>query len=143
MNENVHSIMRPVAEYGFTVNPFAPSIMMSVTVAMSIDYSLFLLTRFREEVEKQISKGVRPKDVDTLYAVRQVTRWSGKVVAFSGFILSITYVGLIAYPMTMLQSVGMGTSIAVLCTILINLTLTPAILLSFPDFFKILGCRLP
>ena len=30
---------------------FAPSVMMSLTIAMSIDYSLFLLTRFVEEVQ--------------------------------------------------------------------------------------------
>ncbi len=41
------SIMLPVAVSLMDVNPFTPSIMMSVTVAMSIDYSLFLLTRFR------------------------------------------------------------------------------------------------
>ncbi|ETO19442.1 hypothetical protein RFI_17788 [Reticulomyxa filosa] len=135
--------MRPVAEYGFNVNPFAPSIMMSVTVAMSIDYSLFLLTRFREEIEKQIKHGRTVDNVDVTAAIRQVTRWSGKVVAFSGFILSITYVGLVFYPMVMLQSVGLGASIAVMCTILINLTCTPALLLMFPDFFKVLGCQLP
>ncbi|ETO19015.1 hypothetical protein RFI_18223, partial [Reticulomyxa filosa] len=136
-------VMRPVAEYGFTVNPFAPSLMMSVTIAMSIDYSLFLLTRFREEIEKQQSQGKKLDELDVSFAIRQVTRWSGKVVLFSGFILMITYVGLIAYPMTMLQSIGLGTSIAVLCTIAINLTLTPAILFTFPDFFKVLGCHLP
>ncbi|ETO21499.1 hypothetical protein RFI_15705 [Reticulomyxa filosa] len=116
--------------------------MMSVTVAMSIDYSLFLLTRFREEIEKQ-TKRRKLNDIDTTFAIRQMTRWSGKVVAFSGFILSITYIGLVAYPMTMLQTVGLGASIAVLCTILINLTCTPALLLMFPNFFKVLGCRFP
>eukprot|EP01083_Nonionella_stella_P265644 899615_1 len=48
------AIMRPFAEYVLDVNPFCPSIMMSVTIAMSIDYSLFLLSRYREEVERNI-----------------------------------------------------------------------------------------
>ena len=43
-------VMYPVA-LSMDVVSFAPSIMMSLTIAMSIDYSLFLLSRFTEEVQ--------------------------------------------------------------------------------------------
>lgn len=36
--------------YAMQIISFAPSLMMSLMVAMSIDYSLFLLSRFREEL---------------------------------------------------------------------------------------------
>merc|ERR1719464_1421809 len=72
-------------------------------------------------------------------AVRQTVRWSGKVIALSGTILSLTYFGLCFYPMEGLQSVGLGAGLAIVCTILVNLTLTPALLLLFPYFFSQFG----
>merc|ERR1719197_295400 len=47
-----YTIMYPVAVFAMNCSPFMPTIMISVTIAMSIDYSLFLLTRFREEIDK-------------------------------------------------------------------------------------------
>jgi hypothetical protein len=38
------------------VASFAPSIMVSIAIALSIDYSLFLLTRYREEKLKLLEK---------------------------------------------------------------------------------------
>jgi len=40
-------VMYPFAKYVMPVASFAPSIMVSTVVAMSVDYSLFLLARFR------------------------------------------------------------------------------------------------
>ena len=110
---------------------------------MSIDYSLFLLSRYREEVERATA-GVHNLSKERMIeisrdAIRQTTRWSGKVIALSGCILSLTYFGLIFYPMEVLQSVGLGAGLAIVCTILVNLTLTPAILLIFPYFFSQFG----
>jgi len=140
------SVMRPFAEHVLDVNPFCPSIMMSVTIAMSIDYSLFLLSRYREEVERHGHKHHGGGDdrarmiAISRDAVRQSTRWSGKVIALSGCILSLTYFALIFYPMQVLQSVGLGAGLAIVCTILVNLTLTPALLLMFPYFCSQFGC---
>eukprot|EP01084_Bolivina_argentea_P122607 217245_1 len=91
------SILRPFAEYVMDISPFCPAIMMAVTIAMSIDYSLFLLSRFVEEIERKGSKGHKPETmiIITNEAVRQTTRWSGKVIVLSGFILSLTFFGLI------------------------------------------------
>jgi len=44
-------VMYPVA-LSMDVVSFTPSLMMSITIAMSIDYSLFLLSRFMEELSK-------------------------------------------------------------------------------------------
>lgn len=115
--------------------------MMSVTIAMSIDYSLFLLSRYREEVERQGYGVMSRAEMISISqnAVRQSARWSGKVIALSGTILSLTYFGLCFYPMEVLQSVGLGAGLAIVCTILVNLTLTPALLLLFPYFFSQFG----
>merc|ERR1719361_1175943 len=135
------SVMRPFAEFVLDVNPFCPSIMMSVTIAMSIDYSLFLLSRYREEIERNGESGMSKEQMIEVSrdAIRQTTRWSGKVIALSGTILSLTYFGLLFYPMEVLQSVGLGAGLAIVCTILVNLTLTPALMLIFPYFFSQFG----
>ena len=87
---------------------------------MSIDYSLFLLSRYREEVERNTGKNKSISKERMIEisrdAVRQTTRWSGKVIALSGCILSLTYFGLIFYPMEVLQSVGLGAGLAIVCT---------------------------
>eukprot|EP01084_Bolivina_argentea_P128139 226542_1 len=136
------SILRPFAEYVMDISPFCPAIMMAVTIAMSIDYSLFLLSRFVEEIERKGSKGHKTETmiIITNEAVRQTTRWSGKVIVLSGCILSLTFFGLIFYPMNLLQSVGLGSGLAIICTIVVNLTCTPSIILLFPNFFNKLGC---
>ena len=56
------TLMYPIANTVLQFNPFAPNIMVSITIAMSIDYSLFLLTRWREECEKFIKFG-KPIDI--------------------------------------------------------------------------------
>lgn len=82
------SIMLPLAVYAFNVASFAPSIMMSLTVAMSIDYNLFMLTRYREE----ILSGIHSKEIDAIGAT--VTH-SGEVIIASGLTLAITFASLI------------------------------------------------
>jgi uncharacterized membrane protein YdfJ with MMPL/SSD domain len=42
------AILNPVSQR-FDINPFAPSVLLSLGIAISFDYSLFMLTRFREE----------------------------------------------------------------------------------------------
>lgn len=43
------AILVPITDH-VAINPFSPSIMMSLGIAISFDYSLFMLCRFREEV---------------------------------------------------------------------------------------------
>ena len=76
--------MVPIAKYGMTVASFTPNIMMSLILAMSIDYSLFLLTRFREEVLRGTAK---------VLAVKKMLMHGGEIVAVSGCTLAITFAG--------------------------------------------------
>jgi uncharacterized membrane protein YdfJ with MMPL/SSD domain len=122
------AVMYPIALWLLHVSSFAPSIMASLTVAMSVDYSLFLLTRFREE----ILSGQHRLEMD---AVRATLRTSGEVVLASGFTLALTFASLIAFPMDFLQSIGIAACSTILMCLFVNLTFTPAMLLTFPRFF--------
>ena len=45
------AVLVPLTEV-IAINPFAPSIMMSLGIAICFDYSLFMLTRFAEEIKE-------------------------------------------------------------------------------------------
>jgi len=61
---------------------------------------------------------------------------AGHTISVSGITLIICWVGLIFFPMDLLSSMGLAAAIAVFCTLLVNLTLTPVLLLIFGNFFK-------
>jgi hypothetical protein len=119
------ALLVPVAN-SFNINPFAPSIMLSLGVAICFDYSLFMLNRFREEI---VVKKSNRKD-----AVLMCLYSAGHVVMLSGLILLFTFLLLVTFPQSFLQSVGIACSTVVFTALLANMTLTPALLLSFECF---------
>lgn len=120
------SIMYGVAMSGFDVASVAPSIMSSLVIAMSIDYCLFQLTRYREEINKGRTAYV---------AAYNMTRFAGHIVFVSGSTLAVTFLGLAFFPLNFLQSVGYSAAVALSVTIMVNLSLIPALILCFPNFF--------
>ena len=124
-------IMYPIARYKWNVAQVAPSIQSSLSIALSIDYSLFLLTRFKEEV---LIQKRTPHE-----AVSIMCRTASLVVLVSGSTLTVSFLGLAAFPLEFLQSIGIGAAVTLFCTISVNLTLTPAILSTFPNFFAKFG----
>ncbi len=116
--------------YGLTfvlpIISFAPSIVMTLTIALAIDYALFLLTRYREELDKEKS----PKE-----AINTMTEHAGHTILISGITLTICFLGLMFFPVTIIATLGISAGITVIITLLTNLTLTPALLLTFKKFF--------
>lgn len=112
--------------YVFDINPFAPSIMMSLGIAVCFDYTLFLVNRFREEI---ISNKRSRQD-----AVYRTLASAGHVITLSGTILIFTFLLLISFPQTFLQSVGIVCSVVVFTSLLTNMTLGPSLLLAFECF---------
>lgn len=106
---------------------FAPSVMMSCTVAMSFDYSLFLLSRYQEEV---VQHGAQLED-----AVHAMLCCAGHTVLVSGCTLMICWLGLTFFPVTLLSSGGLAAAMSILSTLMVNLSLTPVLILTFPHFF--------
>ena len=109
------------------VSSVTPSLMMSLCIAMSIDYSLFVLARFVEELDQ----GIRGPEV-----VLRVLRTSGKTVLVSGVTLMISFLGLLTFPLELLRSFGLGCGVTIGMALLISLTFSPSVLLCFPKFFE-------
>ena len=120
-------IMLPVA-MAIDVVSFAPSIMMSLTIAMSFDYSLFMLSRFMEEVGNG-------RTVDD--AILHMVDGAGHTITISGGILICCFLTMLVFPLSLLQTTGLGAAVALFMCLLVNLTFTPAFLYCFShDLFR-------
>jgi uncharacterized membrane protein YdfJ with MMPL/SSD domain len=110
-------------------------------LALSIDYSLFMVSRFREE----LARGRTPGE-----AVEKAVATSGKAVAFSGFAVAIGLSGLLLFKSSAISSIGVAGSLVVIGTLVYALTFLPATLgmlgprvnsLSLGGLFRRLGWR--
>ncbi len=89
-------------------------------LGLAIDYSLFITSRFREEL------GHPGTDVRT--AVAHATATAGKAVFFSGLTVLIGLAGLTTFPLMFLRSVGVAGVVVVIFSVLAAMTLLPAVL---------------
>jgi uncharacterized membrane protein YdfJ with MMPL/SSD domain len=88
-------------------------------LALAIDYSLFMVSRFREELRKG-------RDVGT--AVQITVATSGKAVTFSGLAVAVGLSGLLLFQPTALRSFGIGGALVVGSSVFYALTFLPAVL---------------
>ncbi|MFI5759427.1 MMPL family transporter [Streptomyces sp. NPDC051563] len=88
-------------------------------LGLAIDYALFLVNRFREELHAGA-------DVDT--AVHRATATAGRTVAFSGLAVAISFAGLALFPSRFLSSMGYAAVAVVSFAVIGSLTLLPALL---------------
>lgn len=138
-------IMYPFAKSTFKLVTFAPTLMLSMCLAMSIDYALFFITRFREDLLKGKS---------VARATYEMQLYAGRIIILSGVILTIAFAGDMFLRNEMLFSLGLGLAVAIVLNMLVNYTLIPSLILAFPAFFSdfnylgvghcmslVLGCR--
>jgi Predicted drug exporters of the RND superfamily len=88
-------------------------------LGLGVDYSLFLVSRFREEVQ-------RGHPIDDAVVLTVAT--AGRAVAFSGLAVTIGLFGLTFFHINMLHSVGLGGILVVSLAVTAALTLLPALL---------------
>jgi RND superfamily putative drug exporter len=118
---------RFVVATGTEIQSFVPSVIISMTLGVGVDYSLFLLTRFREE---------RLNGKSVIDSVSKMLEHAGHTVFTSGLTLTIALVGLAFFPISILSSVGIAISFAILILLAINLSLTPALLLLIGKYIE-------
>ncbi len=90
-----------------------------VGLGVAIDYSLILVTRWREE---------RDHGKDNHEAVVVAMETAGHAVLFSGITVAIGLLALIVLPVPFMRSIGMGGALIPFASVLVTLSLTPAIL---------------
>ncbi|MDQ6661206.1 MAG: MMPL family transporter [Chloroflexota bacterium] len=102
-----------------TLSIFVLNITTLFGLGLGVDYSLFIVSRFREE----LARG-RSVDEAVIYSVAT----AGRAVTFSGLTVSIGLLGLTFFHINMLHSVGLGGILVVILAVLAAITLLPAAL---------------
>ena len=98
---------------------FVLNIASMLGLALAIDYSLFIVSRFREELRR----GYPVEE-----AIPRTIATSGKAVLFSGVAVAIGLSGLLIFPFSTIRSIGLGSALVVTCSVLFALTFLPAVL---------------
>ena len=108
---------------------FTPAIFINMIIAISLDYGLFMLTRYREEIVRLRNiKNNRSNFWLNLEAVAVSTSRAGRVVLISGVTLGLTMVGLTLCTVTVVAAIGWGGAAACALSVLVHLTMLPALL---------------
>jgi uncharacterized membrane protein YdfJ with MMPL/SSD domain len=103
----------------FPLSVFATNMLTGMGLALGIDYSLFVLSRYREE---------RARGSEQLDAIAIVGATASRAVLFSGVAFTLAMVGLLLVPHTLMRSLACGAIAAGLVSIAAGLTLLPALL---------------
>ncbi|QLL07896.1 MMPL family transporter [Mycobacterium vicinigordonae] len=105
-----------------TISVFVTSTVSMFGIALAVDYSLFILMRFREELRA----GRQPKE-----AVDAAMATSGLAVVLSGLTVIASLTGTYVINTPALRSMATGAILAVAVAMLTSTTLTPALLATF------------
>jgi uncharacterized membrane protein YdfJ with MMPL/SSD domain len=101
------------------VSVFAANVITMLGLGMAVDYALFIVSRFREELDA---------GHPTQEAIRRTITTAGRTVVVSGLTVALALSSLLLFPMDFLKSMAYGGMAAVLVAMLAALTALPALL---------------
>jgi uncharacterized membrane protein YdfJ with MMPL/SSD domain len=101
------------------VSIFAANVITMLGLGMAIDYALFVVSRFREE----LASGASTSD-----AIARTIATAGRTVVVSGLTVALALSSLLLFPMGFLRSMGYGGMAAVGVAMIAALTVLPAVL---------------
>lgn len=116
------------------VSIFAINIITVIGLAMAIDYALFVVSRFREEL---------PAAPSTTAAVTRTLATAGRTVLVSGTTIVLALASLLIFPQTFLRSLAWGGMFAVGIAMISSLTVLPALLAVLGSRINALRVPLP
>ncbi|MDP6495826.1 MAG: MMPL family transporter, partial [Dehalococcoidia bacterium] len=98
---------------------FITNMFTMIGLAVGIDYSLFIVSRYREE---------RARGLEKVEAIAAAGDTAGRAVVFSGMTVVLALFGLLIFPLSTFQAMGAGAILVVIAAVLASMTLLPAIL---------------
>ncbi|MBA2424165.1 MAG: MMPL family transporter, partial [Actinobacteria bacterium] len=101
------------------INTITPILVSMIGLGVGIDYSLFIVTRFRQ----LLHEGLSPRE-----AAAAAGASAGRAVIFAGLTVAISVAGLAFFGMDFITKLGIGASLGVLTTVLIANSLLLAVL---------------
>jgi RND superfamily putative drug exporter len=100
---------------------FAINLVIGLGLGLAIDYTLFLVTRYREEIARRGEDASRA-------ALRATMATAGRTVVFSALTVAVALATLVVFPLGFLQSMGIGGAAVALVAGTASLVVTPALL---------------
>jgi len=125
---------------GTQVSVYSINVTTIIGLGLGIDYGLFMVTRFREELRRQTllslggTSGVPPRQPPdptpemVASAVARTVATAGRTVAVSGITVAVALCSLMLFPEVFLRSMGYGGVATVLVDMIAALTVLPALL---------------
>src|SRR5215211_247781 len=111
-------MLRVASELG-SISIFALNLVTGLGLGLAIDYSLFIVSRYREEIARSGAG---------LEAMRRTMATAGRTVLFSALTVAGALAGLLVFPQRFLYSMGLGGSLVALIAAAIALIVLPAVL---------------
>ena len=124
-------IMRLIAEF-MPVHFFAQPVVTLMGLGIAVDYGLFMVSRFREEIAE---------GYDTEAAVRRTVMTSGRTIMFSAVILVASSVPLLLFPQGFLKSITYAIIASVMLAAILSITVLAAALAILGPNVDALGVR--
>lgn len=116
------------ASYLTDISPNVVSVVTVMGLALAIDYSLLIVSRFREE---------RGAGADLPAAVERTMATAGRTIAFSGMTVAVSRSGLFVFQDSLYRSLGAAGVGVVLVALAAALTLVPALLAMWGNRIKV------
>ena len=108
-----------VLAHTFSLSVFVINMLTGMGLALAIDYSLFVVSRFREE---------RGRGRDKLDAIGASATTANRAVIFSGTTFVIAMFGMLIVPSSIMRSLAVGAIVVGIVSVIASATLLPALL---------------
>ena len=128
MAVGITALVGQIFEFSF----FVTNVIAMIGLAVGVDYSLFIVSRYRDE---------RARGLDKLDAIGVAGATSGRAVFFSGMTVVVALLGMLIIPFSIFRSVAAGAIFVTVAAILASMTLLPAVLFIMGD--KVNSLRIP
>jgi uncharacterized membrane protein YdfJ with MMPL/SSD domain len=113
-----------VLAHAFSLSIFVINMLTGMGLALAIDYSLFVISRFREE---------RGRDREKLDAIAASATTANRAVVFSGTTFVIAMFGMLIVPSSIMRSLAVGAIVVGIVSVVASATLLPALLAVLGD----------
>ena len=116
----------------FPVNIFVLNILTMMGLAVGIDYTLFVISRYREE---------RARGLQKIDAIAATGATANRAILFSGMTVVLAMIGMVIVPIDIMIGMGMGVMLVVFATLLTALIALPAVISVLGD--RVNALRVP
>jgi uncharacterized membrane protein YdfJ with MMPL/SSD domain len=110
-----------VIDQGLGLSIFAVNLVTGVGLGLGIDYSLFILSRYREELAGGL---------DSHAAIKRTLQTAGRTVLFGSLTVAGALASLLVFPLRFLYSMGIGGALVTLSAGAVSLIVLPAVLVA-------------